>query len=190
MRKVGGHSSLWSLYRLVFLRFRSGLGPLFPRVKYSPIGVLYWSFQTEPWVQGFQGGRLEPSTFIGERLHAFISVLSLLRVGKSIFGKDLGVFVWSHLPPTPILSTTRMVKVCLGLWLLCQERMNLWMHETQGEIWGHLNEKWIWHVYDRVRFLFFFSVPSKPGGAGRLIWDLWTPSSLPIHSLLLWAWGS
>lgn len=90
-------------------------------VSESPIGVCYWSFPTEPWVQGFPGGRYESSTFISKRLHAFISVLSLLRVGKSIFGKDLGVFVRSHLPPTPVWSTTRMVNMWLDLWLLCKK---------------------------------------------------------------------
>lgn len=54
VREVGGQNSWWSprshmvWVGLRFLMFRSGLGPLFPRNRYSLIDVHYRGFQTEP----------------------------------------------------------------------------------------------------------------------------------------------
>lgn len=38
--KVGGHSSLWSLHGLIFLRFSSGLGPLLPKSDILPLASI------------------------------------------------------------------------------------------------------------------------------------------------------
>lgn len=59
-----------------------------------------------------------------------------------------------------------MVKMWLYLWLLFQERMNIWMCETQSEIWGHLHKEWILAYFGQAKVSLFFSVPSKPEGAG------------------------